>query len=130
MEGGGIEPHTCHVAQGVTSYCDQIVTVFLRGDNGAIQSRACTGFCVSSWFYFFYIPPSDMMANLRTWLLAAITGAEVPENQQLKTPGHGRLGRDGSRISRLARLLNLGTLPAGSVDASESIPTFRGPLDR
>ena len=28
--GGGIEPHTRVVAQGVTPYCDQIVTVFLR----------------------------------------------------------------------------------------------------
>jgi len=30
MEVGGIEPPTRYVAQGLTPYCDKIVTVFLR----------------------------------------------------------------------------------------------------
>jgi hypothetical protein len=32
MEVGGIEPHTRVAAQGLTPYCDQIVTIFDLGN--------------------------------------------------------------------------------------------------
>jgi len=48
--GGGIEPHTRDVGQGLTPYCDQIVTVFLdlceRQPKNILRfAKIIVGFC-------------------------------------------------------------------------------------